>query len=239
MSAYDYLDALKLGKKEYRAASSNGQYPYLPVLDEILKHVEIEKDEKLGLVNIPLNRIVGTATSGRTEAFARNFMPLLEYGTEFSAKWANLSDAQVEEGIRDPIQAYEYMNRFYVIEGNKRVSVMKFFGAVSIPGNVIRKVPKRTDDEENQRYYEFMDFYEKTGINSLYVSKLSRFSKIIELVGETEEPWSIERRKEFNAVFFMFRKVFKERGGGKLPIKSGDALVPFLTIYGYGKGNDS
>lgn len=27
-----------------------------------------------------------------------------------------LSDAQVNEGIRDPIIAYEYMNRYYVVE---------------------------------------------------------------------------------------------------------------------------
>ena len=100
MSVYDYQDALKLGTKEYRAAISAGEYPFLPVLDEILKHVTIEKEMNMGLVEIPLNRIVGTSTAGRTQAFARNFMPLLEMGSEFGAKWSTLSDAQVEEGIR-------------------------------------------------------------------------------------------------------------------------------------------
>lgn len=235
MSAYDYIDALKLGKKEYRHAINNGEYPYLPVLDEILKHVDVEKEVNLGLVDIPLNRIVGTSTAGRTQAFARNFMPLLEYGTEFGAKWATLSDAQVEEGIRDPIKVYEYMNRFYVVEGNKRVSVMKFFDAVTIAGNVIRKVPKRTEDVENKIYYEFMDFYEITGINSLYVSRQGAFAKLLELTGETEEVWDGERRKEFKSIYQMFRTAFKTKGGDKLPIKSGDALVAFMTIYGYDK----
>ena len=32
----------------------------------------------------------------------------------------SLSDAQMNEGIRDPIKAFEYMNRYYVLEGNKR-----------------------------------------------------------------------------------------------------------------------
>ena len=72
MSVYDYQDALKLGTKEYRAAISAGEYPFLPVLDEILKHVTIEKEMNMGLVEIPLNRIVGTSTAGRTQAFARN-----------------------------------------------------------------------------------------------------------------------------------------------------------------------
>ena len=51
------------------------------------------------------------------------------------------------EGIREPIKAYEFMNKFYVEEGNKRVSVLKFFDAVSIPGNVTRIVPPRTEEK--------------------------------------------------------------------------------------------
>ena len=50
--------------------------------------------------------------------------------------------AHLNEGIREPIKAYEFMNKFYVEEGNKRVSVLKFFDAVSIPGNVTRIVPR-------------------------------------------------------------------------------------------------
>lgn len=70
-------------------------------------------------------------------------MPLLDWGTEFSAKWASLSDAQINEGIRDSIKVYEYMNKFYVLEGNKRVSVLKYFDAVTVNAVVYRKVPKR------------------------------------------------------------------------------------------------
>ena len=36
------------------------------------------------------------------------------------------------------------MNRFYVEEGNKRVSVLKYFGAVSVPAYVIRIIPPQT-----------------------------------------------------------------------------------------------
>ena len=49
------------------------------------------------------------------------------------------------------------MNRFYVEEGNKRVSVMKFVGAVTIPANVIRIRPPRTDSEQSRLYYEYLD----------------------------------------------------------------------------------
>ena len=36
MGETEYSEALKLGKKEYRARIAKGQFPYLPVLDEIL-----------------------------------------------------------------------------------------------------------------------------------------------------------------------------------------------------------
>ena len=44
-----------------------------------------------------------------------------------------LCRAQQEEGIREPVQAFEFMNRFYVQEGNKRVSVLRYFGANAHP----------------------------------------------------------------------------------------------------------
>ncbi|MBQ4232787.1 MAG: simple sugar transporter substrate-binding protein, partial [Lachnospiraceae bacterium] len=235
MAVTDYMEANKLGRKEYRAATAKGEYPYLPVLDDILKHVKIESEVELGLFDIPLDRVVGTSTAGRTEAFARNFMPLLDNGTEFASKWGNLCDAQVEEGIRDPIKVYEYLNRFYVVEGNKRVSVLKYYGAVTISAEVTRKIPEKSDILENKLYYEFMDFFEITGTNSLYVSRLGEFSKILELTGGSDEKWSVEKRKEFNAVYFMFRKEFRSMGGDKLPIHSGSAFLPLLSIYGYDK----
>ena len=84
MSLLDYNKAYKLGEKEYKSCIAKGEYPYLPVLDDLLSHVEIEKQESLGLVHIPLKLVVGTYAAGRTTAFARNFMPILEQDSEFA-----------------------------------------------------------------------------------------------------------------------------------------------------------
>lgn len=131
----------------------------MPVLDDILQNVPVENQIPLGQVEIPLELLVGTKTSGRTAAFASNFMPLLGLKTEFATKWINLCVSHLDEGIRDPITCYEYMGRFYVQEGNKRVSVLKYFDASSITGNVTRVVPQYSDDPAVQMYYEFMHFY--------------------------------------------------------------------------------
>lgn len=232
MGEAEYQEALKLGKKEQKSCLAQGRSPYLPVLDEILTHQEIQTEQPLGLMDIPLEYVVGTSTRGRTYAFAANFMPILEPGTEFSFKWSNLADAQVVEGIRDPIIAYEFLNRYYVVEGNKRVSVLKYYKADSIHAVVTRKVPKLSEDEDIRLYYEFMKFHEVTGINTVEFSRLGNADRLLEHIGGTT-PWEESTREEFDRVLFHFSKAFEARGGNKLPITIGDALVTFLNVYGY------
>ena len=130
MASTDYAKAYKLGKKNYQYRLLHGQVPTLEVLDDIIPSKGTFSEVPLGLVQIPIDQIVGTKTGGRSNAFAANFMPILKETSEFAMKWAKLSSSHEKEGIREPIKAYEYMNRFYVLEGNKRVSVMKYYGVV-------------------------------------------------------------------------------------------------------------
>ena len=233
MSINEYNKALKLGEKEYHACLSKGQYPYLPVLDEILSREEVESQVSLGLVEIPIKSIVGTYSSGRTTAFACNFMPILSAGSEFATKWGQLYDMLEEEGLRDPVKAYEYNNKFYIMEGNKRVSVSKFMDAVNIEGNVTRIIPKKTDDPENKIYYEFLDFYEMTGINYLWMTREGGFKKLLQYVtGEVRE-WTDDEKQDFRLVYTLFEKEFELRSQGKMAITAGDAICIYLEIYGY------
>lgn len=234
MSDLEYAEALKLGKKEQRNCIAHGRFPYLPVLDEILDAQDIRTEQNLGLVNIPLDHVVGTSTRGRTYAFAANFMPILEQKSEFSIKWANLADAQINEGIRDPIICYEFMNRFYVVEGNKRVSVLKYFKADSVLAIVTRKIPKLTDDYDIRLYYEFMKFNEITGINTIEFTRTGKAEQLLELMGKTKK-WDDRTKEDFNSVLFRFTKAYQSRGGDKLPITIGDALVAFMNVFGYDK----
>lgn len=234
MSLVEYNKALKLGEKDYHMCVSKGQYPYLPVLDEILSHVEVEAQVPLGLVEIPVKSIVGTYSAGRTTAFASNFMPILESGSEFATKWGQLYDMLEEEGLRDPVKAYEFNNKFYIMEGNKRVSVSKFMDAVSIEGNVTRVVPKKQDNPENRIYYEFMDFYELTEINYLWMTKEGGFKRLLEYVaGDASRAWTEEEKQDFHLVYTQFEKEFEARAQGKIGITAGDAICVYLGIYGY------
>lgn len=200
MANTDYEKALRLGQKEYRSRLTNGEYPYLPVLDDLLSHTDIETRTDLGLIDIPLELIVGTSTQGRTTAFAGNFMPLLEDTTEFALKWTHLYDSMLDIGQRDPVKAYEFMNRFYIVEGNKRVSVSKYLNGVSVYGTVTRYVPKYDpNDLDIVLYYEFLDFYKVAGINYIEFSKEGSFKKLMEIVaGSTDHVWTSDE-KPFSA----------------------------------------
>ena len=227
-----YLKAQKLALRDYREKMLAGQSPFLPVLDDILQNVPVENQIPLGQVDIPLNLLVGTKTTGRTAAFASNFMPLLDLKTEFASKWVNLCLSHLEEGIRDPIRCYEYMGRFYVQEGNKRVSVLKYFDATSILGNVIRIVPQYSEDPAVQMYYEFMHYYPITQTYLLTFTKPGSYARLQKILGKgPDEKWSDEDRVEIMSLYNWVEKAFLAHRGAKLSVTAGDVLLLLLRVY--------
>lgn len=238
-----YLAARKLGVKEYSKNISKGQAGYLPFLEGVLKNIEIVYELDLGIIDLPLKKIAGTYTYARSRSFASNFMPLLKPRTEFAQKWSALCTAHINEGIRDPIKVYEYLNWFYAVEGNKRVSVLKYYDAYSIQGQVSRLVPKRDDSDINiSIYYEFMDFYKKTGINLIWFSKRNSFNLLLGYLEGFIPDFRLadmDKYKYFaNSMYLPFRKIYLDMGGQKLPITTGDAFLEYITVYGMPEGLD-
>lgn len=235
----EYIRALRMGEKASRAATMKGEYPFLPALDEILSGQDVQTETYLGLMDIPLDQIVGTKTAGRQNAFACNFMPLMNENSEFAMKWSVVYKHQEEDGVSDPIEAYEYMNRYYVLEGNKRVSVLKFMGAYSIEGTVTRIVPKLTGDRQVRIFYEYMEFYRKTAINYIWFTREGSFNSLIRLCGKgLEDIWTEEEKRDFSSVYLEFQKIFEEKGGKKLSITCADAFLLYLNVYPYEEMNE-
>ena len=228
-----YAAALKAGQKCYKEAVVKGEYPYPQVLDEILDEYLAAGRVDLGLVDIPTAWIVGTKSQGRRNAFAANFMPLLPAESEFGAKWIALCSAHLgAEGIRDPIVCYEYLGRFYVQEGNKRVSVLKSFDAPTIPGHVTRIVPAWSEDEEVRVYYEFMDFYRLSKIYRLRLSRPGSYRKLQAALGyEPDHVWTEEERRSFLSALTSFERVLDTSYDGKYAGTAGDAFLLWLQLY--------
>lgn len=228
----EYLRAWKRAQKDYREKMAAGQYPYLPVLDDILQSANVESQLPIGTVEVPLELLVGTKTAGRTAAFASNFMPLLEPDTEFASKWISLCQAHVEEGIRDPIRCFEYLGRFYVQEGNKRVSVLKYFEADSISATVTRVMPQYSDNKEIRLYYEFVEYYPLCGLYTLTFTQEGSFARLQKALGKAPgEKWSDDDRADIVSLYNWIKKSYHARGGENMRTTVGDVLLLLIRVY--------
>ena len=231
----EYDLALRAGQKEAKELTAAGKNPNPAVLDEILPEGSPDTAQEVGLLDIPAHRIVGVKSAGRITAFTASFKPLLDRNSEFAFKWIALCDAHLgDTGIRDPIECYEYLGNFYVQEGNKRVSVLRHFGAPRIPGNVRRIVPPMSDDPRIKAYYEFLDFFKGARLYEVQFRRPGDYGKLLTALGkQMGEPWSEEERRTFRAYFQYFRDAFAKqdlRGRDVLPE---EALLLWLELYPY------
>ena len=237
MSLGDYIKARRLGEASYKAHLEEGSYPYLQVLDEILNHVTIVSETLLKEKEIPVERIRGTYAAGRRTAFAPNFMPLLEDTTEFGEKWSFLFDSLKKEGIREPVKCYEYMNHYYIIEGNKRVSVMKYLGAETIPARVTRLVPRFEPTKACISYYEFLEFYKKCPENYMIFSEPGAYQKFMfRCWKRPEDGWTEEEIKDLKSNYYRFKQAYRRvhpQAEENTNVNVADVFLSYLNVYAY------
>ena len=231
----EYLKALKLGQKEVDELKQAGKKQNPDVLDELLPDIDSMTIVDVGTMEIPAERIVGTKSAGRIAAFSPSFLPLLDTKTEFSGKWIALCEAHLGEGgIRDPISCYEYLGNFYVQEGNKRVSVLRYFGAPRIPAVIKRVMPVPSQEPRIQAYYEFLDFFKVAGIYTVQFRRPKDYGKLLSLLGkEPDVKWTEDERRTFNARYQFFREALMAVNTKQLDILPEEALLLWLKLYSY------
>lgn len=234
MAMEDYLQARKEGLRITHSLQSRGEDPNLLVLSELVPGLNRLSQIPLGILQIPMDQIAGTVTKGRTTAFARNFMPLLESDSEFAVKWSVLYDNVTEYGMRDPVVAYEYYNRFYIVEGNKRVSVMRKLDAVTIEGHVTRIMPEAEDTEQYRIYQEFLSFFADTGLNNLYFKNEGSFARLYAITGiQPGTKWTDEQASDLQSCFFRFSQAYNALKGEQKLMPVSDAFLVYLDVFGY------
>ncbi len=228
----EYRAALRQGQKRYKELVAAGKNPYPAVLDDLPETKDLQVQD-LGLVDIPAERIVGTKSAGRITAFTADFLPLLSPGTEFGIKWIKLCEAHLgDQGIRDAILCYEYLGNFYVQEGNKRVSVLRYFGAPRIPAMVRRLMPPVSDEPRIRAYYEFTDFFKTTKLYTVQFQNPGDYARLLAYLGkEPGEPWSDREQKQFSAYFQYFREAFQTQSGIDAHTSPEEALLLWLKLY--------
>ncbi len=228
----EYAAARKQGEKAYRKAVANGQYPYLPALEEFFPGGNSDVGVPIGIMEISLSQVVGTKTRGRQEAFACNFMPILDDDSEFALKWLTLLGAQETEGIRDAVKVYEYLWNFYVLEGNKRVSVLKYLKMPMILADITRVMPKNEDEELVNAYFEFDRFFRCAPLYEIIFTKEGSYQRLAELLNQDlNNPWDEDLVRELSYAFAVFSDAYNARYGEKQKLTPSEAFLVYLSYY--------
>ena len=227
---FEYTRALHLGQKEYSACLARGARGNLPSLDELTSQTRIIAYMKQPQREIPLSRVGGTYTAARAKSFSCGFMPLLPEPSEFSSKWMSLCASHMGEGLRDPVQVYEYLWQYYVIEGNKRVSILKHFHSPTVRADITRMVPQLDErDPEIAVYYAFLR-YDKTGhFKNIRLSGAEKYQQLAQL--EARLTGDIPARSDinYNAMYLQFEAAYERVPS---PLMPGDAFLEYLLVYG-------
>ncbi len=221
----EYVKAKKLGTAAFRQAVLKGEYPCVENLESITDTKTLAR-VPLGIIQIPMDMITGTLNEARGRSFARNFMPLMEEGTEFAYKWAAVYKAQETIGINDPVKVFEYKHRFYVQEGNKRVSVFRYLKSPTVTADVTRIMP----EEKDSLYEAFLTFYKAAPVYEMDFTSASSYRKLCKIFGYSEkETWTKDNVQRLQSMYYSFRRIY-EKTGNEASIS--DAFLLYLSLYG-------
>jgi len=203
-------------------------------LDEIRRHVRILAEARLGVQEIPLYRVVGTQSAMRADAFGAGFMPTEEPDTEFARKWMNVCMHHLQDGITDPLKVYEYLGEYYCIEGNKRASVMKFFGVYSARAEVIRLIPKRIrGDEKIEAFCSWMDYMKKGRFPNLYMTYPYAYHRLDTIAHQLLSDGKVlPDPAQGNRILARFETAYAPFAQEEVLPYYGDAFLEYLQIFG-------
>ncbi len=228
----DYIAASKLGDDAVKKAVAEGHSPYLPVLDQYLEGRNLAGETHVGLRELPMDFITGNKFESRNNAFANNFMPIFPDGTEFASKWSSLYDSCVIEGVRDAIKVYEYMNHYYVQEGNKRVSVSKYLHSEFILADVTRILPAKSEEKEVKVYYEFLEFNKCTGLFTIIFNEPGDYIRLAEIFGQTlNEEWTADAIDQVKSAFLRFVRAYTRVVKTSNAYTVGPAFLAYISIF--------
>jgi uncharacterized ParB-like nuclease family protein len=141
-----------------------------------------------GVQEIPLDRIVGSAApDAKASDFDPNFLPV---SPRLRDRWINLWEAMVQSEV-PPIDVYKVDDRYYVIDGHRRVSVARTLERTTIRARVINVKTRAplgpdTDHEALLKAAEYSAFLEATQLHRtrpqarLECSRLGRYDEIMQ-----------------------------------------------------------
>ena len=112
-----------------------GRANTLRSIEPMLRAAGLEGRSSGGIQEIPVDRIVGSATSdAKASDFDPGFLPINRRTRD---RWTRIYQAMVEGDELPPIDVYKVDDKYYVIDGHHRVSVARSLGRATLNARVI------------------------------------------------------------------------------------------------------
>jgi nucleotide-binding universal stress UspA family protein len=182
-------------------AQFSGESTQLLSFDEVREKLKVLGSSDLGLQDIPLDAIIGSA--GRYAEFTRDFLPRQDIDEQ---RWARILAATQGPVGLPPIEVYKIGEVYFVKDGNHRVSVARQLGATHIQAYVTEirtRVPLSADvrPEDLILKAEYADFLERTRLNelrptaNLEVTEPGQYSKLLEHISVHRYFMGLEQKR--------------------------------------------
>ena len=235
-SCAHYRRAYALAKRKL-LENKKLRFPLTPVsLNMILDDGMISRKQELGILEIPTNLIVGVAEdSERRQLYTKDFLPVSPPDSDYADQWCRLYQALLTKADYDnPISCYEYLGKFYVCDGMKRVSAAKYHSVTCLRAHVIRILPLNAASRGVSLYYDFLYQYRFTKLYQLQFTQPGFYEEL--QTGLDLRPmhrWSDSDRAYFLAHWSGIEEAFNKSYEGTLLITAADALVILMRKYSF------
>lgn len=228
-----YANVHMQAEKNVKVYEKMSADPYLIDMENEIDDSTITQKVDLGIMEIPVRQIVGVASGYSDKEYTFDFKPLTKPDSEFAELWRQLYlDYLSDRGLAEPIDCIEYLGRFYVVDGKKRVSVLKAHGELRVKAHVTRWVPERSSEVQVKRYYEFLNYFPLTGLYQVFLSDAADFAYLQKAMGlAPDQTWTDFDRYHFMFTFIGVERAFLNQFGEETSFTAADAFVALLKKY--------
>lgn len=181
-----YQQAHALAEKSLARAKKYGMPACPAALNALADDNLISYRMDLGILDIPVSLVVGVAEANENTAlYTKEFFPRPLPNSEFAEHWREIDlQFSCEEMQSGEIECIEYLGRFYVCDGLKRISVLKFHNASTVRSHVTRIVPIRIEAKAIEQYYAFLSHFSLTNLYQLQFTQPGYFEKLQTALGK-------------------------------------------------------
>ena len=194
----------------------------------------------LGILDVPTNLIAGVVEQNEDSALlTKDFLPVSLSNSSFAEIWRETYYNCLYAGLDNrAISCYEYLGKFYVLNGVVEVSVAKFSKKDTFPAHVIRLMPVKTDTPAIRQYYDFLRQFRLTRLYQIQFTQVGFFERFQRIFGKSSsEMWSEAERQAFLENWVKFQQAFEKSYGDCLPITAADAFIVLSEKYRFDQLN--